>query len=1121
MIKKMSCVGLPLLAMAMLPRLAIADVPGVAPLLQQARYWQARGRHNLARQAFSRVLSIDPDNAEAKRGLAGNVPQSQPRPAPKPVPNQRPAPPAQVTAAPKARPSQDTAPAWTVRDRAGEARAAGFRALEAGELDVASARFRLALTANPDDADALGGMGIVRLRKSEFTQARELLGKASRVGSAGKWAQALESARFYADLGAARAARDKGDLAQAEQLASGLTQSGFSEKGPALSMLASIYERQGRYNEAAGLYRRLGQNGAKASSAQVSAIRNEARAARDAGDDARAEQLLRTAIASAPDDPWVAYDLAGLLQEQARESEQDALIRQLAYSDRAESLYAAALILDRSGRTADAHAVAARIPEGQRTTEIRNFLAGLNISAIVAQARAAAARGAQDQALALLRQASESRGLSADRMGALAQAMLDLGDVRGASQLATQALDAPAANAGAYDAVVRVLARTGQDGLATNAVQKASALGGPSLQGRRSIGNLKATLTASQADRMRAAGQYAPAFDILQAAWNEAPGNQELLFALARLYQSGGLNMQAAQTFGMVLALRPTDRDAMVGLIDTASAAGDFVSARAVAKRAIEAHPADYQVFLAAARMARARGDDGEAARYFKTGKALYLRGTGMEQGGMMAAGNPFAVIPQSNNPFRVAVAPPLNPFQAGNGPPAAKDGYTQPMAYAAPQPADAGYAMPAGNAASNGTVPSGRAPGAVGASMPPHYYGYSLGGAVAVPSDPVLADIDRQLQDAGVRSGLRADVETGYRSRSGETGLSKLREMSGSVQLSAEAAGGRIGAKAMAVVPDSGRPIGSGLARFGTNATPEAIAIVNRQPSQLATAETQHFSGVAITASYVSKLLKAEVGTTPLGFPKNHLTGKLEVTPRLSAGASARIWAERAPVVDSIISYAGTDDPRTGAFWGAVMKSGGGLSLSYDRNGNGVYADGSYYHYDGTGVRDNDSIEVNAGGYLRAWQKAHMSALVGFNVNYQNYSNNQNYFTYGHGGYFSPQSFLSVSFPVRFWSVNGPVSVQASLAPGYQSYDQPGEPVYPADAAAQGQLDDLKTLNSDVRSRYDSLSKTGFGLSASGSVYYQVSSNTKLGGELNINTFGEYKEYKTLFGLKQVVGGN
>src|SRR3546814_13347591 len=90
---------------------------------------------------------------------------------------------------------------------------------------------------------------------------------------------------------------------------------------------------------------------------------------------------------------------------------------------------------------------------------------------------------------------------------------------------------------------------------------------------------------------------------------------------------------------------------------------------------------------------------------------------------------------------------------------------------------------------------------------------------------------------------------------------------------------------------------------------------------------------------------------------------------------------------------------------------------------------------------------------YLRAWQNARSGVSVGFNVNYQNYDNNQNYFTYGHGGYFSPQSFLSVNFPLRYWTNDGPMSIQASVAPGSQSYDQQGEPVYPTEPGAQGVL--------------------------------------------------------------------
>jgi hypothetical protein len=96
---------------------------------------------------------------------------------------------------------------------------------------------------------------------------------------------------------------------------------------------------------------------------------------------------------------------------------------------------------------------------------------------------------------------------------------------------------------------------------------------------------------------------------------------------------------------------------------------------------------------------------------------------------------------------------------------------------------------------------------------------------------------------------------------------------------------------------------------------------------------------------------------------------------------------------------------------------------------------------------------------------------------------------------------------------------VDATLTPGFQSYSENQSPLYPTDAAAQAQLDALKALNSDVRSTYDSLSKTGFALSAQTSLYYRFSPNTRIGGEISYNSFGNYKEIRSGLGLRQSFG--
>ena len=390
-----------------------------------------------------------------------------------------------------------------------------------------------------------------------------------------------------------------------------------------------------------------------------------------------------------------------------------------------------------------------------------------------------------------------------------------------------------------------------------------------------------------------------------------------------------------------------------------------------------------------------------------------------------------------------------------------------------------------------------------------------------AVSSDPVLQSIDDDLETLASDSGTRADVRTEYRQRSGETGLSKLQQVSGSAELSTGLAGGRVSARATAIALDAGRPTGSGLARFGRNATLEAQGIVAALPSALVTADTQHASGVAVSAGYTSDLVKADVGSTPLGFGKTSIVGGITVSPRLSPAVTAKIWAERRPVEDSIVSYAGTNDPVSGTFWGAVRRAGGGASVSYDVAGTGVYADGSYYSYNGTNVRSNHGLQANIGGYTRILKDRYSTLSIGINGNYQDFANDQNYFTYGQGGYFSPQSFFSVSFPVHYkLRKPGGLEVDLDVAPGYQSYDQKATVLYPTDATTQALIDGLKVLDSDVRARFDSISQTGFGLSAGGSAYYPLNPRMKIGGELNYNTFGAYNEFRGSVGIKQVLGG-
>jgi hypothetical protein len=194
---------------------------------------------------------------------------------------------------------------------------------------------------------------------------------------------------------------------------------------------------------------------------------------------------------------------------------------------------------------------------------------------------------------------------------------------------------------------------------------------------------------------------------------------------------------------------------------------------------------------------------------------------------------------------------------------------------------------------------------------------------------------------------------------------------------------------------------------------------------------------------------------------------------------------------------------------------------MSYDHDGNGAYGDVTYNSYSGTEVERNHNVEANVGAYLRVNHTTHSNLTAGTNINYQSYANDQDYFTYGMGGYFSPQSFLAIGFPINYTFHNDKLDIKASVTPGFQTFLQDQANLYPISPVAQAMLDSLKAKDSDVRNYYDSLSQTGFAYAASASAYYRIAPLTRIGGEVSYNTFGSFDEFRALLGIRQSLGAS
>src|SRR5665213_2162339 len=177
-------------------------------LLEQARLLEGRGRMDLAKQKWQQVLLVDPGNVEGLAGLA-RVAKLEGRDddakayldrirganpfAPKIARNDRQAatkrfPMAKARrTAPKSKPptADEIATQQAMRARSPEVQAA-YNLLNSHHVHQAEAAFKAAIAKNPSDAQALAGMGQVRMEQANFGGAISFLEQAEQEGAAGR-----------------------------------------------------------------------------------------------------------------------------------------------------------------------------------------------------------------------------------------------------------------------------------------------------------------------------------------------------------------------------------------------------------------------------------------------------------------------------------------------------------------------------------------------------------------------------------------------------------------------------------------------------------------------------------------------------------------------------------------------------------------------------------------------------------------------------------------------------------------------------------------------------------------------------------------------------------------------
>jgi len=273
------------------------------------------------------------------------------------------------------------------------------------------------------------------------------------------------------------------------------------------------------------------------------------------------------------------------------------------------------------------------------------------------------------------------------------------------------------------------------------------------------------------------------------------------------------------------------------------------------------------------------------------------------------------------------------------------------------------------------------------------------------------------------------------------------------------------------------------------------------------AAAGNQTEAGMGVGFGYQGRAFAADIGSTPFGFEITNLVGGLSWTPKLGRNGRFIVAGERRAVTDSLLSYAGVEDPATGDRWGGVTRTGGRLGLTFDNGPLGLYGDLGFYHYDGHNVADNQSVEASLGGYLRPVREDGRELKTGVNVRYMSFDENLSKFTYGHGGYFSPQDYVSLSFPIEYSEDYRRWTWSATFAPGFQSYSSEAAAFFPTLAEEQFWMEILASSGVIDSAYYAAESESGFGVNLGAGLDYRLSPGLKLGTRLGYDTFGDYSE--------------
>lgn len=817
------------------------------------------------------------------------------------------------------------------------------------------------------------------------------------------------------------------------------------------------------------------------------ASKNEADAALARGDDFAAKKALEVALALDRNDPWTRLELAKIYMKSGQQREARGLVEGYLSSNPTDTqaIYASALLATAIPDWQQALKTIDRINPKDRNLEISQFQKKAWVQTQIEYANKLHKSNRTADGLAILGQVKPVVGDDANLMGDLAGAYVDLGSKQEGIRLIND-LSSKSANP-STDVLLQkagILLKTNQDVEAAGVLKQVQSR--PLTMQQKSIyEDVLFPFSVRQVESLNQSGKSSEAIQKLNALKNQRPNDTYVNGALARSYATSGNNQEAITLYTSLLEKSPDQPDLLIGLAQTAAQAKNIELATQSLDKYLALDPNNAEYLDNAGKVYRSLGKNSRALQLYEKSMASTVE----------------YVLPKgSNTNVRTLGTSPNDFYTASNVVVAAvvaknnKSNVKTPVVVTPPVPAPVTFA-----ASTNSAVPS-----------------------VVVSSTIVVAPTSAErkagtvLEINEIKQERTPEVLAGYtyRTRTGDPGSSKLTDQQAPIVVTFPVNDAKANIKITPVALNAGTLSSD----YYTNMTFGSGVLTAAQGQNLPSVpDSQSARGVGLSAGFQQGPITFDVGVTPLGFQYSKFTGGVNYQTMLNDSATSFLGINLSsrPVTDSLLSFAGTTDSRSGLSWGGLMASGGRVNFSNlfgEDKDYGTFIGGSYHQINGTNVASNTRTELIAGGYKEFVKTPNSSVKLGLSATGLSFSKDLSGFTYGNGGYFSPKQYVGLTAPLSFEKRSQSLTYLFNGALGWQRFSSDGGPYYPNDpsmqAQATGNLSTASNFYGASTANSSASSGSGIAYSLLGAMELQIGPQLFLGANLLMDNSGNYRQW-------------